>query len=149
MISSAGVLVKRSLSLVANSEPTRPNGNGALFTRRHSVMFLARVPGSDPIFSRGPVPTPGSRYTVNVAAFDYNNPYGVVAIPSYRQIIDWSDPDKSLAMHSTGQSGLVFSKHYDDMISSWLKVQYHTMLFNKTDVEADRQSLLALEPSGN
>jgi penicillin G amidase len=110
---------------------------------------LARVPGLSAIFSRGPVPTPGSRYTVNVAAFDYNNPYGVVAIPSYRQIIDWSNPDKSLAMHSTGQSGLVFSKHYDDMISSWLKVQYHTMLFNKTDVQADRQSLLMLVPASD
>ena len=118
----------------------------------HQTAFshvLGRVPGLDPIFSRGPVPTGGSRYTVNVAAFDYNNPYGVVAIPSYRQIIDWSNPDKSLAMHSTGQSGLVFSKHYDDMISSWLKVQYHTMLFNKIDVEADKQALLVLSPANN
>jgi penicillin amidase len=115
----------------------------------HKTAFthvLGRIPGLDPIFSRGPVPTPGSRYTVDVSAFDYNNPYGVVAIPSYRQIIDWSNPDKSLAMHTTGQSGLVFSKHYDDMIPAWLKVQYHTMLFNRTDVEADRQSLLILSP---
>ncbi len=116
----------------------------------HKTAFshvLGRVPGLDLIFSRGPVATSGSRYTVNVSAFDYNNPYGVVAIPSYRQIIDWSNPDKSLAMHTTGQSGLVFSKHYDDMIPAWLEVQYHTMLFNRTDVEADKQSLLVLSPS--
>jgi acyl-homoserine lactone acylase PvdQ len=49
-------------------------------------------------------------------------------------------------MHSTGQSGLVFSKHYDDMIKSWLDVEYHTMLFNKADIEADEWSLLILKP---
>jgi penicillin amidase len=116
----------------------------------HGTWFrhtLGRVPGLDAIFSRGPVPTPGSRYTVNVAAFDYSNPYSVVAIPSYRQIIDWGDPDKSLAMHSAGQSGLVFSPHYNDMIPRWLNVEYHTMLFNRADVEAQKQALLTLKPS--
>lgn len=115
----------------------------------HGTWFrhpLGRVPGLDAIFSRGPVPTPGSRYTVNVAAFDYSNPYSVVAIPSYRQIIDWSDPDKSLAMHTTGQSGLVFSPHYGDMIPKWLNVEYHTMLFNRADVEAQKQAVLTLKP---
>jgi len=115
----------------------------------HGTQFkhvLGRIPVLDSIFSRGPVPTPGSRYTVNVAAFDYSNPYAVVAIPSYRQIIDWNNPDKSLAMHTTGQSGQVFSRHYDDMIKSWLAVEYHTMLFNRADVEMQRQSTLTLKP---
>ncbi len=115
----------------------------------HSTQFkhvLGRIPVLDSIFSLGPVPTPGSRYTVNVAAFDYSNPYAVVAIPSYRQIIDWSNPDKSLAMHSTGQSGLVFSRHYDDMIPKWLNVEYHTLLFNRADIEAQKQAELTLKP---
>jgi penicillin G amidase len=94
------------------------------------------------------VATAGSRYTVDVSAFDYNKPYGVTAIPSYRQIIDLSDMDKSLSMHTTGQSGLVFSKHYDDMITSWVNVQYHPMLFNARDVEADRKSALVMAPAG-
>jgi penicillin amidase len=115
----------------------------------HGTWFrhaLGSLPGFDAIFSRGPVPTPGSRYTVNVAAFDYSKPYSVVALPSYRQIIDWSNPDKSLAMHTTGQSGQAFSRHYDDMISSWLNVDFHTMLFKRDDVESARQSLLILRP---
>ncbi len=115
----------------------------------HSTWFrspLGRIPGLDAVFSLGPVPTPGSRYTVNVAAFDYSNPYSVVALPSYRQIIDWSDPDKSLAMHTTGQSGLAFSPHYGDMVPKWLNVEYHTMLFNRADVEAQKQAVLTLKP---
>jgi len=115
----------------------------------HSTWFrhvLGRVPGLDAVFSRGPFPASGSRYTVNVAAFDYSDPYSVVAVPSYRQIIDWSDPDKSLAMHTTGQSGLAFSPHYSDMVSKWLNVEYHTMLFNRADVEAQKQAMLTLKP---
>ena len=115
----------------------------------HATWFrhpLGRIPGLDAIFSLGPVPTAGSRYTVNVAAFDYNNPYSVVALPSYRQIIDWSNPDKSLAMHTTGQSGLVFSPHYGDMVLKWLNMEYHTMLFNRADIEAQKQALLILRP---
>jgi len=115
----------------------------------HGTWFrhaLGRLPGLDAIFSRGPVPTPGSRYTVNVAAFDYSKPYSVVAVPSYRQIIDWNDPDKSLVMHTTGQSGQVFSRHYDDMISRWLDVDFHTMLFKRDDVESASRSLLVLRP---
>ena len=126
-----------------------PNPTEWQWGKIHTTRFkhvLGTMPLLDTLFSRGPVPTPGSRYTVNVAAFEYYDPYGVTAIPSYRQIVDWSNPDKSLAMHSTGQSGLVFSKHYDDMIKSWLDVEYHTMLFNKADIEADEWSLLILKP---
>ncbi len=117
----------------------------------HSTWFrhaFGRVPGLDAVFSRGPFPASGSRYTVDVAAFDYSNPYSVVAVPSYRQIIDWSDPDKSLAMHTTGQSGLAFSPHYSDMIPKWLNVEYHTMLFDRADVEAQKRAMLTLK-SGN
>jgi len=115
----------------------------------HATWFrhpLGRIPGLDAVFSLGPVPTAGSRYTVNVAAFDYSNPYSVVALPSYRQIIDWSDPDKSLAMHTTGQSGLAFSPHYGDMLPKWLNVEYHTMLFNRADIEAQARAVLTLKP---
>jgi len=115
----------------------------------HGTWFrhvLGGLPGLDAIFSRGPVPTPGSRYTVNVAAFDYSKPYSVVAVPSYRQVIDWSNPDKSLVMHTTGQSGQVFNRHYDDMIISWLNVDFHAMLFKRDEVESDSHSLLVLKP---
>lgn len=112
----------------------------------HFKHVLARIPGMEGIFSLAPVPTPGSRYTVNVAAFDYDKPYEVTAIPSYRQIIDWNNPDKSLAMHSTGQSGLLLNPHYGDMVQPWLKVEYHTLLFNRQDVTAGKKALLMLAP---
>jgi len=67
-------------------------------------------------------------------------------VPSYRQVIDWSNPDKSLVMHTTGQSGQVFNRHYDDMIISWLNVDFHAMLFKRDEVESDSHSLLVLKP---
>jgi penicillin amidase len=145
-------IVKRSFAdaLAELSGKSGPDPAKWQWGNIHGTWFrhaIGRVPGLDAIFSRGPVPTPGSRYTVNVAAFDYSKPYSVVAIPSYRQIIDWSDPDKSLAMHSTGQSGLAFSPHYGDMIPKWLNVEYHAMLFNRADVEAQEQAVLTLKPA--
>jgi penicillin amidase len=116
----------------------------------HSTHFqhvLGAVPQLGVILSRGPAPTPGSRYTVNVAAFDYHKPYVVSAIPSYRQIIDWSSSDSFLAIHSTGQSGLPFAGHYDDMIERWLNVEYQVMCMQKDDIVRNSKALLRLEPA--
>lgn len=115
----------------------------------HETCFehpLGRIPALGPVFNRGPVPTDGSRYTVNVAAFDYDEPFKVTAIPSYRQIIDWGRPDISLSMHSTGQSGMAFSRHYSDMIQSWLKVKYHYLYNQKSIVEQNSKEKLILQP---
>jgi hypothetical protein len=32
------------------------------------------------------------------------------------------------------------------MVPKWLNVEYHTMLFNREDVEAQKQALLTLKP---
>ena len=144
-------IVKRSLAdaLAELSGKFGPDPAKWQWGAIHATWFrhpLGRIPGLDAVFSLGPVPTAGSRYTVNVAAFDYSNPYSVVALPSYRQIIDWSNPDKSLAMHTTGQSGLAFSPHYGDMLPKWLNMEYHTMLFSRADVEAQARAVLTLKP---
>jgi penicillin amidase len=81
-----------------------------------------------------------------VAAFDYDKPFRVTAIPSYRQIIDWGRPDVSLSMHSTGQSGMAFSPHYGDMIQSWLQVKYHYIYHQKGMVEQNSKEKLFLQP---
>ena len=115
----------------------------------HETCFehpLGRIPVIGLVFNRGPVSTPGSRYTVNVAAFDYDKPFRVTAIPSYRQIIDWGRPDVSLSMHSTGQSGMAFSPHYGDMIQSWLQVKYHYIYHQKGMVEQNSKEKLFLQP---
>lgn len=98
------------------------------------------------IFNRGPVPVDGTLATVNNTAYSLNAPYSVQVVPSYRQIVDLQDWSRSLSMHTTGQSGHPFHRHYDDMIDPWRNIQYHPMLWSRTDVEARAEGILLLTP---
>ena len=61
------------------------------------------------------VPVPGDSFTVNVNRHHIDNakePFVSTHSASLRALYDLSDPEKSLFMHSTGQSGIVFSPLY-------------------------------------
>jgi penicillin amidase len=122
------------------------------WSRLHSVTFVHNPVGQsgirplELIFNRGPVEVGGSGYTVNAASYKSEEPYATQSGVSQRLIVDLSDLDNSLSVHSTGQSGLPFDKHYDDMISLWQKVKYHPMLWSEETVQGNREGLLILEP---
>ena len=75
-------------------------------------------------------PVGGDTYTINVSRVAlkpdattgelYLNEHG----PSLRAIYDLGDPAKSRVMHSSGQSGIVFSPLYDSMVQRWTGVEY-------------------------
>lgn len=98
------------------------------------------------IFNRGPVATDGTGGAVNNTGHNLNAPYGVRSGPSYRQIVDVGDWARSLSMHTTGQSGHPFHRHYDDMIDPWRDIRYHPMLWSRTEVEAQAEGILLLVP---
>ena len=98
------------------------------------------------IFNRGPVPVDGTLATVNNTGYSLNKPYAVSVVPSYRQIVDLGDFTRSVSMHTTGQSGHPYHSHYDDMIDPWRNIEYHPMLWERTDVEADAEGVLVLKP---
>ena len=98
------------------------------------------------IFNRGPVPVDGTIDTVNDTGYDTSDPYCVETVPSYRQIIDLGDLTRSVSMHTTGQSGHPFHRHYDDMIDPWRNIEYHPMLWERADVEANAEGTLLLRP---
>lgn len=98
------------------------------------------------LFNRGPVPVDGAIATVNNTGYSTNEPYAVRTVPSYRQIVDLADFSRSVSMHTTGQSGHPFHRHYDDMIDPWRNIQYHPMLWDRADVEAAAEGVLVLEP---
>ena len=71
----------------------------------------------------------GDTYTVNAARVvmradgegdRYVNDHG----PSLRALYDLEDPKRSRFIHSSGQSGLVFSPHYADLLRPWTEVRY-------------------------
>ena len=98
------------------------------------------------IFNRGPVPVDGTIATVNNTGYSPNHPYGVTVVPSYRQIVDLGDFTRSVSMHTTGQSGHPYHRHYNDMIDPWRNIEYHRMLWARADVEEDAEGVLVLTP---
>ena len=63
-----------------------------------------------------------------------------------RQIADLSDVASSMTMHTTGQSGHVASRHYDDMIESRRLVRHHPILWDEASLRSSRPERLLLRP---
>jgi len=98
------------------------------------------------IFNRGPFAVPGGFQQLFCTDWKANKPFDVFAVSSMRQIIDLSDLSRSVTIHTTGQSGHPGNRHYDDMIDSWRKAQYHTTLWDAAALEASKPDRLVLVP---
>jgi penicillin amidase len=98
------------------------------------------------VFNRGPVPVDGTIATINNTSYELDDPYRVTWLSSQRQIVDLADLTRSVSMHTTGQSGHPYHRHYDDMIDPWRNIEYHPMLWERADVEADAEGVLVLRP---
>ncbi len=118
----------------------------------HTATFRNQSLGSsgvsiiEALFNRGPVAVDGTGGAVNATSYSMSDPYTVVAVPSQRQIVDLEYFERSLTMHTTGQSGHPFHPHYDDMIDPWRNIQYHPMLWTRGQVEAAAEAQLTLTP---
>jgi penicillin amidase len=77
-------------------------------------------------------PTPGGTNTVNVARPEvgtFRQTHG----PSYRQIVDLSDPNRSLYVGSLGQSGNPLGNHVSDQQKMWVAGEYLPMSTDAKD----------------
>ncbi|MGE0132601.1 MAG: penicillin acylase family protein [Blastocatellales bacterium] len=66
---------------------------------------------------------------------------------SFREILDVSDWDRSVATSVPGQSGQPESKHYGDLLPLWADGKYFPLLYSKQKVEAMAKGRLTLEPA--
>ncbi len=121
-------------------------GKGHTATFQNQSLGRSGIRPIEAIFNRGPVAADGTGGAVNNTAFRPSDPYTVRTVPSYRLIVDLGDLSRSVAMHTTGQSGHPFHRHYDDMIDPWRNIAYHPMLWLRADVEADAEGTLRLRP---
>jgi penicillin G amidase len=114
-------LEKGSAALEAKlgSEP-----NAWQWERIHRTNFKA-ILGAAPVvgglFERS-IANNGSTFTVNVAGYNQDT-FIQTAGPSYRGLFDFANLDSSRYMHTLGQSGDAFSKHFDDFLPLWRDVQ--------------------------
>jgi penicillin amidase len=131
------------------------NRNDWRWGKLHTSTFVSTPLGVSGIglienmVNRGPFATSGSTETVNntgwiVGSGDFTVRY----LPSLRMIVDLGDLTRSVAIHTTGQSGHPYSQHYDDMIDTWLKMEFNPMLWTRENIEAAAVNRLLLHPGG-
>ena len=95
------------------------------------------------------VPVPGDAFTINVASSDFMDeaePYAAHHAASLRAIYDLGDPQASLFIHSTGQSGNPFSPHYRDFTPRWARGEYVPMITDREKLQARGVRRLVLAP---
>jgi len=120
----------------------------------HTGVFVSQPLGKsgvglfERLVNRGPIPLGGmtdticnTRWNVSADTFD------VKSIPAMRMVIDLADLSRSVAVHSTGQSGHPFADTYDDLIEPWRAVEAHPMLWVREDTEASAVDCLRLRPA--
>ena len=56
-----------------------------------------------------------------------NEPFLNIHAATYRGVYDFADPDSSIFIISTGQSGHFLSRHYDDLGNLWRRGEYVPM----------------------
>ena len=100
------------------------------------------------LFNRGGFETSGGGDIVNATTWNAAEGYEVIALPSFRMIVDLNDLSQSRALHTTGQSGHAFHKHYIDMTDEWLVNDTFPLLWDRQDIEEEAEGHLRLLPRG-
>ena len=76
------------------------------------------------------------------------NPYLNVHGGGYRGVYDFADPDSSVFIIATGQSGHPMSRHYDDLSELWRRGEYIPMSLDPELARAGAVGITRLEPAG-
>ncbi len=119
----------------------------------HQSLFVSNPLGQSGIapieglVNRGPFPTDGGTSVPNANGWAWSNPSRVTGHVSMRMIVDFSDFTNSLAIHSTGQSGHPYHRHYDDMIQMWINGEYAPLRWGDDAIQATATETLILQPA--
>lgn len=98
------------------------------------------------MFSRS-IPNGGDKFTVNVASsFRKWEEYNQDHTAAYRQIVDFNRINNSRFINAPGQSGDPYSRHYDDLLKRWQRVEYLPMRFSRRALDGALHERLVLQP---
>ncbi|MFS0515435.1 penicillin acylase family protein [Nostoc sp. UIC 10607] len=135
------------LERIQSKDPKNWNwGKLHTVTFRNATLGKSGVAPIEALFNRGAFATAGNGETVNANRWRANKSFEVTDIPSLRMIVDLGNLDNSVAIHTPGQSGHAFHNHYNDMVDSWRKIEYHPMLWEQKNVTNNTTATLKLIP---
>ena len=101
---------------------------------RHFVNIRQSTSGGDNTLQRG-----------RTSGHD-PDPFQNVHGPGYRGVYDFADPDSSVFVTSTGQSGHFLSRHYDDLAHLWRRGEYVPMSLDEDLARAAAVGVTILTP---
>jgi penicillin amidase len=101
---------------------------------RHLVNIRQSTSGDDETLMRGRTKGTGP------------DPFTNVQGPGYRGVYDFADPDSSVFITSTGQSGHLLSRHYDDLGELWRRGEYTPMSLDPALARAGAVGITRLTP---
>ncbi|MCY4406333.1 MAG: penicillin acylase family protein [Rhodospirillaceae bacterium] len=118
----------------------------------HAVHMKNRILGEIPVIGSWfevTMPTGGEKETVKAGGFDVadpDRPFSQNHGAGYRAVYDLGDPERSVFVISTGQSGNPLSSHYEDYARLWRDGRYVPMLTDRAKVEEHALGTLVLSP---
>lgn len=115
-------------------------------TFKNGTLGKSGIAPIENLFNRGPFSTNGGESIVNATGWDIYDSFEVNWLPSMRMIVDLSDLDNSVTVHTTGQSGHAYHPHYIDMADLWRNIQYYPMWWDDASVTGDAEATLNLMP---
>ncbi|MEL6582905.1 MAG: penicillin acylase family protein [Pseudomonadota bacterium] len=120
---------------------------GDAHVARHEHQVLSQVPGLS-YLANIIQPTSGGDNTLmrGKLAADGDTPFANVHGSGLRVIYDFGDPEGSRMIISTGQSGHLLSRHYDDLSVLWRRGDYIPMSLNLERTRASAIGVTRLEP---
>ncbi|MEP2026441.1 MAG: penicillin acylase family protein [Reichenbachiella sp.] len=100
-------------------------------------------------FNVGPFPVPGNNEVINnyIYRWTADGEYKTAAGPSTRRIIDFADVEgNSWSILPTGNSGNIFSPHYNNQAEMYVNGEYRRQLMNKEEIMKVSEGALVLKP---
>jgi penicillin amidase len=94
-------------------------------------------------FNVGPFVRPGYGDTVNST---WGSALDQTEGASYREILDASNWDRSIATSAPGQSESPSSAHFSDLARLWANGEYFPLSFSEGAVQSNAEATLVLEP---
>jgi penicillin amidase len=107
---------------------------GSVPVLKYLVNIRQSTPGGDHTMLRGQSPGYGPEPYLNIHA------------SGYRAVYDFSDPDSSVFIIATGESGHPISRHYDDLSALWRRSEYVPMSLDESLARAAAVGITRLQP---